>query len=126
MRRPGRTGLDRQRDFGQRPLAGDAATLGVADLVAGLDPQRLLPGLGPGGDPKRDAPGDLILEVLDELEIREDLLLLADRGSRRGPLARDLQARGVEEVELGILRAILGRFLRVLIDMEPGPSLAVT
>ena len=122
-RRPGLAGLDRQGDIGERPLAGEAASLGVADLVIRLGPQDFLPGLGAGGNAERDAPGDLILEVLDELDILEDLVFLAYHRLRGGPVAGDLQSRGVEEIELGVLWTFLHLLLGVRVDVVSGPEL---
>ena len=89
---------DVQRDVGEGPLTRREARPIVADLVSRLAPQRPFPGSGVRGDGQGDAPGDLVLEELDDLVVESGLgpgLWLAVRL----PRSRDLQSGGVEEVE---------------------------
>ena len=100
--------------LGQRPPAGKAAALGVADLVARLAANRLLARGGSWRDLERDAPGNLVLEVLENLVV-ERRLRLGFRFLGRFPVAHDFQATRVEQIEERLARAVafLGLCLRV-------------
>ena len=87
------------------PLAGRAATLVVADHVAGLAAERLLSRRGARRDLELDAPGDLILVVFHEGQVGPAVLLVLDRLLGGRPFALDLEAAGIEEVEGRIDRA---------------------
>ena len=57
------------------------------------------PAAVPVGNLELDAPGDLVLVVLHELEVGEVRVLVLFRLLGGGPVALDLEAGGIEEVE---------------------------
>ena len=119
-------GDDRQLGGGEGPLAGEAARLVGADLIAGLDPDRLLAGRGVGGDDQRDRPGDLALVDTRRTAGSGNAGSFFWIGGGRGSSPPWGQAGGVEEVELGDARAVVGLGLVVGVDVPAGVDLAVT
>ena len=90
-----------------------------ADHVSGLTAKRLLAGLGAGRDLDLDAPGDFLFVIFEEGEFGKSRLFLLDRVGRRRPVAVELQAVEIKEVELRVFGTVVGLFLGVFIDV-PG------